>query len=115
MHVRTNRHTIKQVSGTPLDNDLFIYETPHRVSLVDTPTGRILYNYHTKEELHDNLSKVLPHIEYMRETKEYHDQIIVGTDVPFERIRRITGYLVGSLNRFNNAKRAEVNDRVTHQ
>jgi len=32
----------------------------------------------------------------------------------FERIRRITGYLVGSLNRFNNAKRAEEADRVKH-
>ena len=35
-------------------------------------------------------------------------------DVPFERIRRITGYLVGTLDRFNNAKRAEERDRVKH-
>ena len=35
-------------------------------------------------------------------------------DVRFERIRRITGYLVGTLDRFNNAKRAEVEDRVKH-
>ncbi len=33
----------------------------------------------------------------------------------FERIRRITGYLVGSLNRFNNAKRTEESDRVKHK
>ena len=32
----------------------------------------------------------------------------------FQRIRRITGYLVGTLDRFNNAKKAEVNDRVKH-
>ena len=32
----------------------------------------------------------------------------------FERIRRITGYLVGTVDRFNNAKRSEVNDRVKH-
>jgi anaerobic ribonucleoside-triphosphate reductase len=32
----------------------------------------------------------------------------------FERIRRITGYLVGTLDRFNNAKKAEVEDRVSH-
>lgn len=32
----------------------------------------------------------------------------------FERIRRITGYLVGTLDRFNDAKRAEVEDRVKH-
>lgn len=34
--------------------------------------------------------------------------------LPFERIRRITGYLVGTLDRFNNAKRAEEKDRVKH-
>ena len=34
--------------------------------------------------------------------------------VPFHRIRRITGYLVGTLDRFNNAKRAEERDRVKH-
>ena len=34
--------------------------------------------------------------------------------IPFERIRRITGYLVGTLDRFNDAKRAEVEDRVKH-
>lgn len=34
--------------------------------------------------------------------------------VPFERIRRITGYLVGTLDRFNNGKRAEEHDRVKH-
>ena len=39
---------------------------------------------------------------------------IVGQGVRFERIRRITGYLVGSLDRFNNAKAAEVRDRVKH-
>lgn len=35
-------------------------------------------------------------------------------DVPFERIRRITGYLVGTLDRFNDGKRAEEKDRVKH-
>ncbi|MFR1524163.1 MAG: anaerobic ribonucleoside triphosphate reductase [Bacilli bacterium] len=34
--------------------------------------------------------------------------------VPFERIRRITGYLVGTLDRFNDAKRDEVENRVKH-
>ncbi len=33
---------------------------------------------------------------------------------PFERIRRITGYLVGTIDRWNNAKRAEEHDRVKH-
>lgn len=35
--------------------------------------------------------------------------------VPFERIRRITGYLVGTLDKWNNAKRAEERDRVKHE
>lgn len=33
---------------------------------------------------------------------------------PFERVRRITGYLVGTLDRWNNAKQAEERDRVKH-
>lgn len=37
-----------------------------------------------------------------------------SNDVPFERIRRITGYLVGTLDRFNDGKRAEEKDRVKH-
>lgn len=37
------------------------------------------------------------------------------SNVKFDRIRRITGYLVGTLERFNNAKKAEVRDRVKHQ
>lgn len=36
-------------------------------------------------------------------------------DIGFERIRRITGYLVGTLDRFNDAKRAEESERVKHQ
>lgn len=42
-----------------------------------------------------------------------HD-LVFGKGVKFERIRRITGYLVGTLDRFNNAKRAEERDRVKH-
>ena len=38
----------------------------------------------------------------------------IGEGVGFERIRRITGYLVGTVDRFNNGKRAEEHDRVKH-
>lgn len=47
------------------------------------------------------------------EEKVMQEQLI-GEGVGFERIRRITGYLVGTLDRFNNAKRAEEHDRVKH-
>ena len=46
--------------------------------------------------------------------KEVKKVKTVGDGVGFERIRRITGYLVGTLDRFNNAKKTEVQDRVTH-
>ena len=63
--------------------------------------------------------------------KKYSDRVILGMtvktdgeyvdlqydfakDIPFDRIRRITGYLVGTLERFNDGKRAEEHDRVKH-
>lgn len=54
----------------------------------------------------------------MGQTEQVKEKIkksaLVGEGVDFQRIRRITGYLVGTLDRFNNAKRAEVGDRVVH-
>ena len=65
--------------------------------------------------------------EYIKRAEELHkgthtlDIVVDGDHVeliyhiqPFERIRRITGYLVGSLDRFNDAKRSEVEERVKH-
>ena len=46
---------------------------------------------------------------------EMHDAEGNYDGMEFERIRRITGYLVGTLERFNDAKRAEESDRVKHQ
>ena len=45
---------------------------------------------------------------------ENKETILVGEGRDFERIRRITGYLVGTIDRWNNAKRAEERDRVKH-
>lgn len=71
-------------------------------------------------------------IEYYIEQaqKKYPDKVLTAIDLdvdgdyincayhfsaePFQRIRRITGYLVGTLDRFNNAKRAEESDRLKH-
>lgn len=39
---------------------------------------------------------------------------MVGKGVKFERIRRVTGYLTGSVDRWNDAKQAELKDRVKH-
>ena len=46
--------------------------------------------------------------------KNVESKKMVGEGVGFERIRRITGYLVGTVERFNDGKRAEERDRVKH-
>lgn len=50
----------------------------------------------------------------MTTTKNEKGEVIVGEGYGFDRIRRITGYLVGSVDRWNNGKRAELKDRVKH-
>lgn len=45
---------------------------------------------------------------------DYVDLTYHFKPIHFDRIRRITGYLVGTTERFNNAKRAEERDRVKH-
>lgn len=39
----------------------------------------------------------------------------IGEGVPFERLRRITGYLVGTIDRWNDGKLAELKDRSKHE
>lgn len=39
----------------------------------------------------------------------------IGKNVGFERIRRITGYLVGTMDKWNDAKKAEERERVKHE
>lgn len=48
------------------------------------------------------------------EAKRYYKDHCHGADGGFERLRRITGYLVGSLERWNDGKKAEEKDRVKH-
>ena len=52
--------------------------------------------------------------EELRNADAPANSAVVGEGVKFERIRRITGYLVGTTDRFNDAKRAEEHDRVKH-
>ena len=50
----------------------------------------------------------------MKTERNEEGKKVTGEGVEFERIRRITGYLVGTVERFNNGKRAEEADRVKH-
>lgn len=83
---------------------------------VTVKNGRI--SDEEKQAYIDRAKKKYPdsHIESMTITLdgEFADIVYTFTPIKFDRIRRITGYLVGTLDRFNNAKRAEVNDRVKH-
>lgn len=60
------------------------------------------------------------HVVEMKITVDPEDEEFVDIDytldsvVPFQRLRRITGYLVGTMDRWNDAKRAEENERVKH-
>lgn len=69
------------------------------------------YIAHLKEKHGDNLVSIDAKLdgEYVDLDFRYKKSTI-----PFERIRRITGYLVGTLDRFNDGKRAEEHDRVKH-
>ena len=51
---------------------------------------------------------------HLKPDGEYIDIHYHTEKIPFDRIRRITGYLVGTLDRFNNGKRSEERDRVKH-
>ena len=73
------------------------YETMHVSCLVEV--GIKLIEKHADEQAAK---------EYFDAHAEYFDE------GEFERLRRITGYLVGTLDRFNNAKRSEESDRVKH-
>ena len=57
----------------------------------------------------DNIESITVEVDGDFVNLTYHKQ-----PIPFSRIRRITGYLVGTVDRFNDAKKAEVRDRVKH-
>lgn len=68
------------------------------------------YIEHSKQKYADKVIKEIT----IQVDGEFVDLKCEFETVPFERVRRITGYLVGSLDRFNDGKRAEVEDRVKH-
>ena len=55
----------------------------------------------------DNCNKECPHIEQCLYG--------IGEGIPFQRLRRITGYLVGDISRWNDGKLAELKDRSKHE
>lgn len=66
-----------------------------------------------KEYLEEKYKRKLEYL-YVEEDGEYVNLHYRFEPVPFERIRRITGYLTGTTNSWNNAKQEELKDRVKH-
>ena len=64
--------------------------------------------------LQENPARAIKEITFERLDGDECKETYELTTVPFERIRRITGYLVGTMDRWNNAKKAEEADRVKH-
>ena len=98
-------------------NDLFVYES--------VPGTAVEHFRATAEQVEFQVSgpedaQITLGLEDETEYRVYVDGEDVGihyglAPVKFDRIRRITGYLVGTLDRFNDAKRAEEHDRVKHE
>lgn len=70
------------------------------------------YVKYAKEKHETNEDKVVKLDIYL--DGEFVDLKVETAPVKFQRIRRITGYLVGTLDRFNDGKKAEEHDRVKH-
>ena len=67
-----------------------------------------------KIALNRNIHRTVEEVNITVVDNDYVDIETVCAPEKFQRIRRITGYLVGTLDRFNDAKSAEVRDRVGH-
>lgn len=67
------------------------------------------YIDHIQQETHQKIDELTITVD-----GDYVDLNYTLVPVPFERIRRITGYLVGTMDRWNDAKLAEEADRVKH-
>ena len=89
---------IKEMDGIPVKTDV---ELPDVELLAYVQRGREKYG------------RALLSVEVMIDG-EYADVCYHMKKVPFDRIRRITGYLVGTMDKWNNGKRAEERDRVKH-
>ena len=79
----------------------------------DTPVDKV----EVEQYVQRGLDKYGSGLNHMKVEILQNDEVVLTYHVknrPFERIRRITGYLVGTMDRWGNAKRAEERDRVTH-
>ena len=89
----------------PVNDDIVVEVTGGEID----PAERDAYLAYARRREGNSLKRLVIHVEGDEVNLEYHCR-----QDGFQRIRRITGYLVGDISRFNNAKRAEEHDRVKH-
>ena len=89
------------------DTNVYVYGN------IDNLTKEEIKAY-IKEVEREKNSEVIELNLYADEESGYIGRSAKVKPIPFDRIRRITGYLVGTLDRFNDAKRSEEQDRVKH-
>ena len=95
---------------------------PHIIIIDDSPVNiQILMQALAREYRLTPFSSSLEAVDFLTKHPSC-DIVLLDIDMPdangyetFERIRRITGYLVGTVDRFNNAKAAEERDRLKHE
>jgi hypothetical protein len=85
--------------------------TLHKPNSMSTEEANNYINY-LQEKYHRTLNDLT--IELDENDPDYVGLTYTFNHVPFERIRRITGYLVGTMDNWNDAKTAEEADRVKH-
>lgn len=104
--------------ATPYDEDRYLKSLKMYDDQVKAPAIRkALEEYEGNDVLHvsvlvEKAAQIIKDEEKLMQYFEDHkDRFDVGN---FERLRRITGYLVGTLDRWNDAKKAEEHARVKH-
>ena len=86
--------------------------------VVTVVNGGVLSEKETNEYIDRGLKKYGRALESITVTVVNDEEVEIEyhlSNPTFERIRRITGYLVGTLDRWNDAKKAEEHDRVKHE
>lgn len=85
-------------------------------NLVDELYGEMLKRCGIMEEEEETEEEETGQETYIGDLNVFDDKPeAYGKGIGFERIRRITGYLVGDVNRWNNGKKAELKDRKKHE
>lgn len=96
----SQKYTIDDITVTATGADMSLAEIEHYIKVI--------------RARHPNKQIERIDISYKEGGDGCVDFTVYFKPVNFDRIRRITGYLVGTLDRFNDAKRAEEHDRVKH-